>query len=301
MTKTALTGPLIVYGDRNTLGTGATGSNNADKAPSLIWGGAGLFDYRSGYNVTRFGAIGFSAGYVPAVDQVPATLAANNIATAQTITSTTFTLATATTGITVLSSALTVWASGNAVPSGSLVIDANPALLSFGLASLSTGTTTVSVYDTSTMVARALRVVSGNGGDAGTVTIAGYDVYGYPMSEAIVVNANGTRTGKKAFKFVTSATLSGGTITNGTIGTTDIYGFPLRVDTAGYARTWFNNALVVDATGFVAADATTATTTTGDVRGTYVTLSASDSTKRLQMFLSVDASNLGGLFGVTQA
>ncbi len=301
MTKSAMPGPLIIYGDRNPPGTGATGSNNADKAPSLIWGGAGLFDYRVGYNQTRFGAIGFTGGYIPVIDQVPAALAANNIAASQTVTNTTMTLAGASTGITVLSAALTVWASGNAVPSGALVIDGNPALTSYGLPSLSTGSTTVSTYDTSTMISRALRVVSGNGGDSGTVTIAGYDVYGYPMSETITISAGGTATGEKAFKFVTSATVSG-TITNGTIGTTDVYGFPLRVDTVGYARVWFNNALITSATGFVAADTTDpATATTGDVRGTYLTASASDDAKRLQIFLAIDASNIGSLFGVTQA
>ena len=44
--KTAFSGPMIIYGDRNAQGVGATGSNNPNKAPSLVWGGMGLFDPR---------------------------------------------------------------------------------------------------------------------------------------------------------------------------------------------------------------------------------------------------------------
>jgi hypothetical protein len=47
-----------------------------------------------------------------------------------------------------------------------------------------------------------------------------------------------------------------------------------------------------------------ATTTTGDVRGTYAVQSATDKTKRLFFYQNPPVTNIGsvaGLFGVTQA
>lgn len=311
MAKTAITGPLIVYGDRNPPGTGATGSVNPDKAPSLIWGGVGLLDPRVGYNVTRGGSLGWGGiGDMVVVDQVPSTIATNNIAATQTVTSgSAFTLVSATgAGITVLSAAQTVWSSGNTIPANALAIDGAPGIVAFGLASVSDGYTTVSLYDPTKAIARNVRLTSASGGDTGTVTVAGYDLYGYAMSEAIAVNAGTVRSGAKAFKFITSATLSvGGAMAAGAlIGTGDVFGFPIRVDTQGYVAITWNAAYITASTGFVAAVTTDpATTTTGDVRGTYAVQTASDNAKRLQIFMSVSPANLGtsnpGLFGVAQA
>lgn len=318
MTKTAFTGPLITYGDRNPPGTGSTGSANIDKGPNLFWGGNGILDPRVGYNTTRAGAIGWGCGNgIPVLDQVPAALAANNIAASQTVTNAAMVLASASTGITVLSTGLQVWASGNTIAANALVIDGNPGVVAFGTGPSYTSFGTVSMYDPTTMVARALRVVSGNGGDSGSVLITGADVYGYTMSESITISANATATGKKAFKFVTSAVVTG-TLTSGTIGTTDIIGFPLRVDSFLYANiVWIASgggvaAAAAQTTPFGTASAFTyavtsaATTTTGDVRGTINlgTQQASDGSKRLQFELLLSVANCGttaGLVGVTQA
>ena len=68
-----------------------------------------------------------------------------------------------------------------------------------------------------------------------------------------------------------------------------------------------NNTLAQDAGTFVAADTATATTTTGDVRGTYTPATASDGIVRTVMTIALPAIAVGpnatrvGALGVTQA
>ncbi|UOF78454.1 hypothetical protein [Caudoviricetes sp.] len=143
---------------------------------------------------------------------------------------------------------------------------------------------------------------------ARAVTVSGYDYYGQPMTETITVSVAGTPVnGKKAFYQVSSATISG-SATAVTIGTTDIIGIPVRVVDAGYiASVGWANTLARDAGTFVQADTATATATTGDVRGTYVPSSASNSQRRLVMSIACNAIMVGpnatrqGALGVTQA
>jgi hypothetical protein len=89
------------------------------------------------------------------------------------------------------------------------------------------------------------------------------------------------------------------------VNTTDIYGFPLRSDFFGDVAINYNATGITANTGYVAAVTTSpATTTTGDVRGTYAVQSAADGSKRLlirQFVTPVNATTVTGLFGVTQA
>ena len=144
---------------------------------------------------------------------------------------------------------------------------------------------------------------------ARTITISGYDYYGQPMTEAITVTTAGTaKSGKKAFYQIASATING-TATAVTIGTTDIFGLPVRCFDAGYVvKVGWNNTLAQDAGTFAVADMTNpATSTTGDVRGTYQPSTASDGTKRLVMTIALPGIAVGpnatriGALGVTQA
>jgi hypothetical protein len=114
--------------------------------------------------------------------------------------------------------------------------------------------------------------------------------------------------GKKAFFQITGITVSGATSTAITVGTTDIIGCPVRFNNKGYlARVGWDNTLAEDAATVVVADATTATTTTGDVRGTVVPSSACDGAKRLVVAVLLTAIQCGpnatraGALGVTQA
>ena len=132
---------------------------------------------------------------------------------------------------------------------------------------------------------------------ARAITVSGYDYYGQAMTETITVSVAGTPVnGKKAFYQVASATISG-SATAVTIGTTDIIGLPIRVVDAGYIlHVGFGNSLARNAGTFVAADTTTATATTGDVRGTYVPATATNGYSRLIMNIG-----LTGALGVNQA
>ena len=160
-------------------------------------------------------------------------------------------------------------------------------------------------------VPRAVSVTTGSGSPTSrNFTVSGYDYYGQPMSEVIASSATQSTAvnGKKAFYQISGITVSGGTVVAITIGTTDILGLPVRVTDAGYlARVGYNNTLAEDAGTFVAAATATATTTTGDVRGTYVPSAATDGIKRLVVGILLPAIAVGpnatrtGALGVTQA
>jgi hypothetical protein len=213
-------------------------------------------------------------GRVYVFDVVPQTLVANNIAATQT-----------------------------PAAAGSLTLTAGTSVKSV---ILNNGTTVLQVD-----VPRALSVTTGAGSPTTrNFTVSGFDYYGQAMSEVIASSASASTAvnGKKAFYQISGITVSGGTVVAITVGTTDIIGIPVRVFDAGYvASVKYNNTLAADAGTFVAAAMATATTTTGDVRGTYVPSGATDGLKRLVMTISLPAIAVGpnatrvGALGVTQA
>ncbi len=160
-------------------------------------------------------------------------------------------------------------------------------------------------------VPRAVSVTTGAGTPTSrNFTVSGVDYYGQPMSEVIASSAVASTTvnGKKAFYQISGITVSGGTVVAVTIGTTDIIGLPVRVTNVAYvASVKSNSTLAQDAGTFVAADTATATTTTGDVRGTYVPATASNGIVRTVMGILLPAIAVGpnstrvGALGVTQA
>jgi len=142
-----------------------------------------------------------------------------------------------------------------------------------------------------------------------TVTVTGFDVYGQSMSEAITSSAavSTAVNGLKAFWLITSVTVSGATGTAVTVGTTNVLGCPVRVANIAYvASVKSNNTLAQDAGTFVAADTATATTTTGDVRGTYTPATASNGIVRTVMGILLPGIAVGpnatriGALGVNQ-
>ena len=157
---------------------------------------------------------------------------------------------------------------------------------------------------------RALSIVSGTGTLTNrNVTITGYDYYGQLMSEVIATGTvqSTTVAGKKAFYQITSASISGALGATIAIGTTDVLGIPVRVFNVSYvASVKSNNTLAQDAGTFVAADTATATTTTGDVRGTYTPATASNGIVRTTMGILLPAIAVGpnatrvGAVGVNQ-
>jgi hypothetical protein len=143
-------------------------------------------------------------------------------------------------------------------------------------------------------------IVDAAGAATAVLTVTGTDVYGIPMSEAITLNGTTAVAGKKAFKTITSIAASAAA-TDFFVGTGDVFGLPIRANSRNYVQTAWNSAFVTTGT-FAAADATAATTTTGDVRGTFAPADAADATKRLTLWVFVlDDDTQTGLYGVTQA
>lgn len=169
----------------------------------------------------------------------------------------------------------------------------------------------VSMWNPQALLGRAVSVTAASGATYATATVTGYDVYGYPMSEAITLSAGSAVNGKKAFKYIKSVVLSGGSADTThaySVGTADVFGLPLASDTFGdltvnYATSLTAVTGITSATGYVASDITSpATTTTGDVRGTYANTSATG-TNRLVIRQTLQPTNTGsiiGLFGTTQ-
>ena len=158
-----------------------------------------------------------------------------------------------------------------------------------------------------------LTTVSGTISTSRNLTVSGYDYYGQPMTEVIATGTTSSAVanvaGKKAFYQISSIAINGSLPVAITVGTTDILGFPLRTFDAGYVvRVGWNNTLANDAGTFVVADMTTpATSTTGDIRGTYVPSSATNGIKRLVVVIALPGiatgpnANRTGALGVTQA
>lgn len=144
-------------------------------------------------------------------------------------------------------------------------------------------------------------IIDAAGAATAVLTITGTDAYGIPMSEAITLNGTTAVSGAKAFKTITNIAASAAA-TDFFVGTGDVFGLPIRANSRNYVLTAWNGAFVTTGT-FTAAVATSpATTTTGDVRGTFAPADAADGTKRLTLWVFVlDDDTQTGLYGVTQA
>lgn len=166
------------------------------------------------------------------------------------------------------------------------------------------------LWNPQALIGRAVAVTAAAGATATTATVSGYDIYGFPMVEAITLTAGSQVSGKKAWKYIKSVVLNAADATHTySVDTTDIFGLPLRSDSFGdvivnYATSLSAVTLITAATGYVNADRTTATTTTGDVRGTYAGFTSGTAANKLvvrqspQPYMVQNANP--GLFGVTQ-
>lgn len=130
-----------------------------------------------------------------------------------------------------------------------------------------------------------------------TVVVTGKDYYGNTQTES---QTGSSFTGKKTFSSITSIT-SSASITAATFGTGNVLGLPVRVNSGDFAAAYFNDT--TDAGTFVQADITQpATSTTGDVRGTYAPAGTLNGVKYLTAVLKpFDTSTSVGTLGVTPA
>lgn len=130
------------------------------------------------------------------------------------------------------------------------------------------------------------------------ITITGKDQYGVTMTE---VSASGTsHTGTKAFKIITSVTTSA-SITAATLGTGVKLGLPYAVAGKYDVITVYADTTVDTTATVVGAVTTTATSSTGDVRGTITTASAPDSSKVFRIKYVTAGATTTLCFGVAQA
>lgn len=161
---------------------------------------------------------------------------------------------------------------------------------------------------------RCLRYVSSNVGDTTqTVTVVGTDIWGNPQTETKTLNGTTVVSGTKAFKTVTSVTVSAALAGNLSVGTIDKFGLPVYLKNGGYllSAMWQADATATfakDAGTLVLGDATSpATATTTDTRGCYTPSSAADGSKRLVLAIALTGVQVGpsgtllGLMGVTPA
>lgn len=122
--------------------------------------------------------------------------------------------------------------------------------------------------------------------------VSGWDVWGNQMTELITMTTTSV-VGKKAFKYIGSIT-SGTTTPSGTqtvaFGLGDNFGYPFRCDEWDQTEVTWNNAYASNSNGFTAAVTSSATSTTGDVRGT-IQISTALVTGVLGTAISAVASN----------
>jgi hypothetical protein len=328
---TANSGPQIVYGTVVSA-SGATMEYNDQRGPSLIDLGDGLLDPRSQYNY----------GYQPGqqatqqtygfwsqqatVDYIPGTISSNNIAVSQ--------VPAAGTAITLAASGALVTAvsciiapeTGKVITGTLLCIDtpcggSSAAAVTFGQSN------SISIWNPNSVCGRAIAITGSTQNDGGAVwSIAGRDAYGFKVTETLAGSTAGstaaagiTLVSKKTYKYISAITPVNSTGTLGStlvmVGTADTYGFPFIVQSAPYATIWLGPSsaqtliTVAGANHTYGSSLLTATATNGDVRGTYASTVASNSTTaapvRVTMFVQpqVGASPLGptsgGLGGVT--
>lgn len=326
MTVTSVAGPQICYGITLS-SSGADLEHNPDRGPSICDLGEGLMDPRPQFCFQPGGAsskpffawAGLFGG--PVLDAIPQTISSNGIAATQVPTGgTALTLTTSANSSSIVSVSLNPPEGGAAITINA--IDGAMAGKAFGVNGA------VNLWDPSKAIARALTIFgSSNGSSAEAWSIAGRDLYGFKVTELVLGASTGQSsnvgtTTKKAYKYISSIVPStvngaiGSTLV--TVGTADIYGFPLRVDTVPYLTIWLGPSSAQGVVNFSTAgnhtfaNTATATSTTGDVRGVYASSVASNSTGsapvRIAMFISPSVGNLAtvtsttfaGIVGVTQ-
>ena len=165
-------------------------------------------------------------------------------------------------------------------------------------------------WSSQALLGRAVSVTAASGATYTTASVNGYDIYGYPMTENITITAGSTVNGKKAFKYIKSVVLSGGTADTThaySVGTADVFGIPLRSDTFGdiivnNASSLVATTLITAATNYLPSDRTTPSATTADVRGTFAATSSSGANKLIvrQSPQAYMVPYTTGLFGLTQ-
>lgn len=296
MAITAFSGPQVIYGVPPSTGTENPNEYNQQNGPGMCYALGGLLDNQWGYFPGQPGGravLGWAAGInLNTLSYAPVTASASNIASVATVTGGTA-IALASTAVAGITPGVSITSRGNGqVITGLLAIDGVVGTITHG----SVGT--MQTYDPRTTCGRAISITGVSGGTGtGAWVVRGYDYLNNPMTENITGPTGATTTnGKKAFKYIYSITPTTSDAHAYTVGTIDVFGFPIRADDFTSLEIYFNGSAVGSGTGtFTFADVTNpATATTGDVRGTWTSSPASDSSKVLGIQQGVQPYNAPG-------
>jgi len=136
------------------------------------------------------------------------------------------------------------------------------------------------------------RNVVGAWTNTATLTVTGTDEYGVTIVET---SGSGTSmAGKKAFKTITSVVPSAN-ITSATVGSGDVLGLPVFLKSTGHVLKELEDGAAPTAGTVVAGVQSTATATTGDVRGTYDPNSACNGSKSFQLLVMLSDPSYKGI------
>lgn len=136
--------------------------------------------------------------------------------------------------------------------------------------------------------ARNIAYVSSNAGDTTqTITIKGMDRYDVPMTETVTLNGTTSVPGKKAFFTVISYKSSAALAGNLSLGTGIILGLPVILGRKNFVFREFMDDAVLTTGVFLAADTTTPSAVTGDIRGTYAPASAPNAARVYELLVAV--------------
>ena len=316
MAVTALSGPCITFGV-------AASSNpmdyNSQRGPSLTDAADGFLDPRVGFGylpgaAPTYQVLGFYNNY-GSIDVVLSSASSNAFAISsntQPVAGTAVTLVPSTAKDT---KTTTIIAPESGQTVTVICLGSTQDVLSYG----SDGT--CCFWNPAGIVGRGISITTSSSGDGGTWTVAGRDIYRQKMTETIATSSV-TFTTQKAFKYISSITASTTITSTGvSIGLSDRIGMPLFtphngqqlvainiVSLANSSATQYTIALT--SANFVPASTAAVTTSTGaDVRGTWTSGTASNSSLRFQITVTpppsafqsmTNSSENTYLFGLTQ-
>jgi hypothetical protein len=179
MAASSFDGPLFVSGNLSTMQAVTFGTTlsdpNPDRGPSLFYDGTGLFDVRYWYGKDQIqGYTGVAAGHLgqslmTSASGIPAALAANNIAAAQTVASgVAMTLAGASVGVAIN---LPVRQPNGVLNNGPIVTAALAVDFGFAYGNCTAGNATITVADGRDFSVGMPLVIGGVGNSAGTAPL----------------------------------------------------------------------------------------------------------------------------------
>lgn len=274
---TAVSGPSISYGITQT-SSGLVTEYNEERGPNLSDLGMATLDPRAYFNYKPGSPVGTKVYGLfqdaPLVDCQPFTANTSAIAPSTgnaPVAGTALTL-TALASFGAIQTTLIAPETGLSV--SVIALDSTAATLNFGDGD------TVAIWNPGAVPGRCISVINSSNANTELYYVNGRDQYGIKMTELVAASTTSTGTGisKKAFKYISSVTPATNTTISATgvkIGFTDTFGFPLAAYYFGQTGVTCSSLpavptlMVLSTANAVVASTATATSTTGDVRGTF--------------------------------